>query len=325
MNRSAFVTAVAAASAASAIPLRARAQSAEDANLTTPTGTLYGTLERPPGTARVPAVLLLPGSGPTDRDGNAPMPGAHFDTQRRIALGLAERGIASVRFDKRGIAASAAAGANEADLRYDMYVADAVGYVRMLRERGAFTRIAIAGHSEGSLIGMLAAVQTNVDGYVSLEGAGRPLGVVLREQLHAGKVGAMTPELLAASDHIIDELSAGRLVPDTPPALAALFRPQIQPFLISVFKYDPAKEIAKVRCAAAIVQGTADIQTPVADGAALHAALPSARYVLVDGMNHVLKHAPDVSSPDAILAGYIDPARPVEPVVIDTIAAVARA
>ncbi len=322
MNRSTFLT-VAAASAASGAPLRAIAQTAEDANLTTPSGTLYGTLERPPGNARVPVVVLLAGSGPVDRDGNAPVPGAHFDTLRRIALALADRGIASVRYDKRGIAASAAAGAKESDLRYDMYVGDAVGYVRMLRERGAFTRVAIAGHSEGSLIGMLAAVQANVDGYVSLEGAGRPLSALLREQLHAGKVGSLSPELLAESDRIIDELSAGRLVPDAPPALGLLFRPQVQPFLISAFKYDPAKEIAKVRCAAAIVQGTADIQVSLADGQALHAALPSARYVVVDGMNHMLKHAPDTSSREAILAGYLNPAVPVEPAVIETIAAVA--
>jgi hypothetical protein len=252
------------------------------------------------------------------------MSGAHFDTQRRLALGLADRGIASVRYDKRGIAASAAAGGEEVDLRYEMYVADAAAYVRMLRERGAFTRITIAGHSEGSLVGMLAAAQTATDGYVSLEGAGRPLSVVLREQLHGANARGMTPELIAASDHIIDDLAAGRLVPDPPRVLAALFRPQIQPFLISIFKYDPAKEIAKLRCAAAIVQGTADVQTSLADGQALHAALPSARYVVVIGMNHVLKHAPDVSTPDAVVAGYIDPTRPLEPVVVDTIAAVAR-
>jgi hypothetical protein len=291
--------------------------------LTTASGTINGTLTvRPEDVLADPVVLLIAGSGPTDRDGNSPMLPGKNDALKQIAYALAARGIASVRYDKRGIAASAAAGPKESNLRFDMYVDDAVGWVRLLRADKRFSRITIAGHSEGSLIGMLAAVRAPADGYVSLEGAGRPAAVVLREQLDKNLV--TLPELRAHSDHIIDELTAGRTVADVPVALAPAYRVSVQPYLISWFKYDPAHEIAAVRGRAAIVQGTADVQVTTTDGEALHGALPSANYVVVQGMNHVLKHAPDTSSEQAILAGYTDPTLPVEPRVIETIAAVAR-
>ncbi len=322
MNRTTFLAATSAFAASSTLPAIAQTPTAEDANISTSGGTIAGTLERPAPPSRTPVVLLIAGSGAIDRDGNGGSAYTTFNTLKQLALGLADRGIASLRYDKRGIGASRAAGANEADLRFDSYVDDAVAYVRSLRARAQFTRVVIAGHSEGSLIGMLAAARAGADGFVSLEGAGRPAAAVLREQL--AKQGGLTPELLATADHIIDELAAGRTVADTPRALAPLFRASVQPYVISWFRYDPAQAIAKVPGTAAIVQGTADVQVSLADAQALHAALPSARYVVVDGMNHVLKHAPNTASMQAVLAGYIDPALPIEPVVIDTIAAVAR-
>jgi uncharacterized protein len=266
----------------------------------------------------VPVVLILAGSGPTDRDGNSPL--GRNDAYKLLAAGLTRRGIASLRYDKRGIGASAAAGPDERALRFDTYVGDAVAWVRELRAQHRFSRIAIAGHSEGSLIGMLAAAREPVDAYVSLEGAGRPAPVVLREQLRP----KLPPELLAQSDRILDALVAGRPAGDVPPALDALYRPAVQPYLISWFRYDPVREIASVRAPVAIVQGTADVQVGRVDADALHAGTPAARFVVVNGMNHVLKHVPDTSSPSAILAGYTDPSLPVVETVIDTVAELAK-
>lgn len=319
MKRAAFLAAGSAAVGAAALPGIARA--AEAAELTTPTGRLYGTLEVPSTTARVPVVLLIAGSGPTDRDGNNPQLPGKNDSLKQLALALAARGIASLRYDKRGIGASAAAGAAEIDLRFDTYVTDAVGWIADLRARNRFSRVVVAGHSEGSLIGMLAVAQSGADGFVSLEGAGRSAPVVLREQL--GKQLAGVPNLLAQANRVLDELSAGRTVAEVPAPRAALFRASVQPYLISWFRYDPAKAIAAVRAPAAIVQGTADVQVTRADGDALHAALPSARYVIVEGMNHVLKHAPDTASSAAIVAGYSDPALPVEPAVVEAVSGIA--
>lgn len=321
MNRTRFLASAAASAAVAGVPATARAASS-DITLRTATGTIFGTLELPDARGAVPVVLLIAGSGPTDRDGNSPLLPGKNDALKQLALALSARGIASVRYDKRGIAASAAAGPKETDLRFDAYVGDAVDWVRMLRADKRFSRITIAGHSEGSLIGMIAATRAPADGYVSLEGAGRPAPVVLQEQID--KQLASAPELRAQADHAIAELTAGRLVADPPAALVGLFRPSVQPYLISWFRYDPAHEIAAVRGRAAIVQGTADFQIPVVDGDRLHAALPSANYVVVQGMNHVLKHAPDMSSEIAIAAGYTNPALPVEGIVVDTVAGVAR-
>jgi pimeloyl-ACP methyl ester carboxylesterase len=321
VNRTSFLASAAASAAAVAVPAAARAASS-DFTLATATGTIFGTLELPAAARAVPVVLLIAGSGPTDRDGNNPVLPGKNDAIKQIALALSDRGIASVRYDKRGIAASRAAGPNEADLRFDAYVGDAADWVRMLRADKRFSRITIAGHSEGSLIGMIAAARASADGYVSLEGAGRTAGVILREQI--AKHATVGAEVVAQADHVIDELTAGRTVPDPPGGLAAVFRPSVQLYLISWFRYDPAHEIAAVRGRAAIVQGTSDVQVSLVDGDRLHAARPAANYVIVQGMNHVLKHAPDTSTDSAIVAGYTDPALPVEQAVVDAVVAVAR-
>lgn len=319
MKRTTFLVSSAAAAAFAALPARARA-TASDLMLKTATGDIAGTLEYPGSATGVPVVLIIAGSGPTDRDGNNPLLPGKNDAIKLLAQGLLARSVASLRYDKRGIAASAQAMHAESELRFDNYVDDAVGWIADLRASKRFSRIVVAGHSEGSLIGMLAAVRGSADGFVSLEGAGRPAAALLRQQFSKGPSGP--PELVARVNAILDELSAGRTVANVDDSLAAAFRPSVQPYLISWFKYDPAREIAKVRAPAAIVQGTADRQTSLAEGDLLHAGLPSARYVVVEGMNHVLKHFPDVSDA-GMIAGYTNPALPVEPAVIDTVAAVA--
>jgi uncharacterized protein len=316
VKRTTFLASSAGAATVAAIPGIALASA--DLTLTTSTGRLAGTLELPSTAGPTPVVLIVAGSGPTDRNGNSVLLPGRNDALEQLAVALARRGVASLRYDKRGVGASAAALHGEANLHFQNYVDDAVAWVRELRAQGRFSRVAIAGHSEGALIGTLAAQRAHIDALATLEGAGRPAHLVIREQLH----GAPT-ELRIASDRILDALVAGKTVDDVPPSLAALFRPPVQPYLISLFRYDPARELARISAPAAIVQGTADVQATRADGDALHAALPSARYVLVEGMNHVLKRAPDTSSPSAVMAGYTDPSLPVEDAVVETVAALA--
>ena len=322
MKRSTFVTISSAAASAATFGLPLRAFASANVELTTPQGaTLSGTLELPEASGVPPVVLIIAGSGSTDRDGNSPaLPGKN-DALKQLALGLASRGVASVRYDKRGVAASAGAMVSEAELRFDTYVDDAAQWIKILRAQKKYARVVVAGHSEGSLIGMLAATRAGADGYVSLDGAGRPAQMILHDQIQ--KSASAPPELKAEADRILAELAAGRTVGDVSAALAPVFRPAIQPYLISWFRYDPAREIATVRGPAAIVQGTADVQVSRADGDRLHAALPRARYVVVEGMNHVLKHAPDTSTNTAIVAGYTDPALPIEPLVVDAVAKIA--
>lgn len=298
---------------ASTIPIFARSQET-DVVLQTATGSIFGTLSLPAGARAVDVVLLIAGSGPTDRDGNNPGLQGKNDALKLLAGGLLQRGIASVRYDKRGIGASAAAMSSEADLRFDMYIDDAAGWVQMLHGDNRFNRIIIAGHSEGALLGTVAAERTPASALVTLEGAGRPIYTVLREQLKS-RGGSSYAE----ADRIITSLQAGQMTTTTDPALQSLFRDSVQPYLISWFKYDPAVEIARIKVPTTIVQGTADIQIRMSDADALAKAAPRAKRVTVSGMNHLLKHAPDVSSMTAVMRGYDSPL-PVEPRVIEAVA-----
>jgi uncharacterized protein len=260
------------------------------------------------------AVVIIAGSGPTDRNGNSPLiPGAN-NSLKLLAEGLATHGIASLRYDKRGVGASAASLVKEADVRFDMYADDAAAWVRRLRPDSRFSTITIVGHSEGSLLGMLAAQRAAADGYVSIAGAGRAADKVLREQL--GR--QLPPDLLAFSNKALDMLLAGHTVDSVPPPLAALFRPSVQPYLISWLRVDPQVEIAHLTIPVLIAQGTLDAQVPVTDAQLLAHAQPKGKLLIVDGMNHVFKRVPaDAASQQR---SYTDPSAPVAPELIEGIA-----
>src|SRR6266542_3700429 len=159
----------------------------EEVTLKTLTGDVFGTLELPAARTPVPVALIIAGSGPTDRNGNSPaLPGTN-NSLKMLAEGLADRGIASLRYDKRGIAASRPAATAEQDLRFTNYIDDAVAWIRKLREDPRFSTVTLVGHSEGSLIGMVAAKDGGADAFVSLEGAGRKAADIITEQLEIGR------------------------------------------------------------------------------------------------------------------------------------------
>lgn len=286
----------------------------EPIRLATATGVLEGTLLCPASQSPWPVAVIIAGSGPTDRDGNtAGLPGPN-NSLRMLAEGLAARGIASVRYDKRGIAASRAAGLQEADLRFDTFADDAAAWIRQLRGDSRFTTITVVGHSEGSLLGMLAAQRAGADGFVSIAGAGRPAATLLHEQ-----IAARAPaEIAATSDRILEQLKAGKTVDSVPPALGALFRPSVQPYLISWFGHDPAVELRALHVPVLIAQGTTDLQVSVEDARLLVTSKPDATLLIVDGMNHVLKLVgPDLT---AQVKSYSDPSLPIAPDLVDAIA-----
>lgn len=275
---------------------------------------LHGTLLTPEGPTRAVAVIL-PGSGPTDRDGNSPG-GLVASTYRLLAEGLAEHGVATVRIDKRAIGQSAAAMIAEQDLTFQTYVDDARGWAAETARVTGRPCVWLIGHSEGSQIALAAAQGRNdtVCGLVLLSGAGRPAGVVLREQFEAGLPEALKAPALA----VLEELEAGRPVSDPPAALAALFRPSVQPYLISWISLDPVDLIVDYDGPVLIGHGSTDIQVSMADARALSEAQPAARLVVWDGVNHVLKVAPLDRA--ANIAVYGDPALPLAPGVVDDVA-----
>jgi len=266
--------------------LQAQTVMRQPMSLDTGSGELYGSLLLPKSPKPVPIALLIAGSGPTDRDGNNPA--GRNDSLKRLAQALAERGIASLRYDKRGVAASQAAEPDERKLSVERYMADAVAWGKKLKTDPRFERLILIGHSEGALIASLAAEAAGADALIAIAGSGRPVDQVLREQLHS----KLPPPLLSQSNALIAELKAGRTRLDVPPKLLVLFRPSVQPYLISLFRQDPASAFARLRIPALIVQGRHDIQVGVQDAEALKTANPEAELAVIDGMNHVLRITP---------------------------------
>ena len=277
----------------------------ELATLTTPTGVIHGTLDLPSGAGPFPVALIIAGSGPTDRDGNSAMLAGKNNSLKLLAQSLATANIASLRFDKRGIASSTAAGPKEADLRFENYVDDAVAWVEQLRHDKRFSTVTIIGHSEGALIGAIATARAHPNAFISVAGVGRSAGLVLREQIN----GKLPAPLFQANEKILRELEAGRTTEDVPPALKSLYRASVQPYLISWFKYNPMEIVASIKEPILICQGTTDIQVAVEEAEALKKAAPTAKLVIIEGMNHVLKSV--AADPAKQTASYTDPALPI--------------
>jgi alpha-beta hydrolase superfamily lysophospholipase len=272
--------------------------------LDTGSGELFGSLLLPKSDSPVPVVLIISGSGPTDRDGNNP-DGGRNDSLKRLAWVLAKHNVASVRFDKRGVAASLAATPDERNLSVDAYVADAVAWSRQLKADPRFGPLILLGHSEGALIAALAAPQAGAAAVISLSGSARPIDQVLRQQL----ARQLPPALMQRSNELLDSLKAGHPDDNVPAPLQVIFRPSVQPYLISLFREDPAAAFARLKMPALIVQGSNDMQVQVDDARQLNLAKPDASLALIDGMNHVLRIVPnDVKRQ---LASYKDPNLPL--------------
>jgi pimeloyl-ACP methyl ester carboxylesterase len=281
-----------------------------------PQGSLAGTFEDAGKGA--PIVLMIPGSGPTDRDGNNPL-GVTAAPYRLLAEALAAKGVSTVRIDKRGLGGSKAAVADGNKVTIADYATDTHNWVAAIRKRTGVPCVWVLGHSEGSLIALAAAQQADgICGVISVSGAGRRLSEVIREQLRANPANA---PLLDQAMPALDMLEKGEHVDVTAmnPALLPLFAPQVQDFLIDDFRHDPAKLAASLKVPLLIVQGGRDIQISPADAKALAAAQPKAKLVLIPAMNHVLK---DVATDDrdANMATYADPSLPVDSALVDTIA-----
>lgn len=282
-----------------------------------PVGDIHGTLID--AGSKAPAVLIIPGSGPTDRDGNNPM-GVKAAPYRLLAEGLAERGITSVRADKRGLFASKSAVADANAVTLADYAADAHGWARTLRSKTGNACIWLVGHSEGGLVALKAAQDlTGICGVVLVAAPGRRMGDIIREQLRSNPANA---PLLDSALAAIAALEAGRRVDVTGmnSALLPLFAPQVQGYLIDLMAADPARLAKGLTVPLLIVHGREDLQVAEADANALHEAQPKSRLVALPGMNHVLKTVPP-GDRAANYAAYADPSLPLAPGLVDAIAA----
>ncbi|WP_184545218.1 serine aminopeptidase domain-containing protein [Mucilaginibacter sp. FT3.2] len=269
-------------------------------------GDISGTLAMPKNaTGKVPVVLIIAGSGPTDRDGNSPKLGLASNSYKMIANELGKSGIASLRYDKRLVGKSVSS-TTETQLRFEDYVEDAVNLINFLNEDERFSRVIVLGHSEGSLVGMLASVDEPVKAFVSVAGAGDSADNILTEQMKS-----QPTHISDGFKRMLDSLKRGKTTDNIDPSLYFIARPGIQKYLMSWFRYNPAREIRKLKVPVLIIQGNTDLQVKVADAEKLKKGKSDAILEIIPEMNHILKEAP--ADKDKNMATYNQPDLPLKP------------
>lgn len=246
--------------------------------------TINGTLLAPENVVKTSLIILIPGSGNTNRDGNQGQ--LKGDYLKYLAQGLAEESIASFRYDKSTIELSKSEHIKEEEISFDDFIDDAIAVIDYFKDKEHFTKIIIAGHSQGSLIGMIAS-HLRADGFISIAGAGRPINEILLEQL-----SVQAPAWKEDIAKTLDSLKIGKIDKEYNKLFYAIFRESVQPFLISWIKYDPQNEIRKLDIPILIVNGSRDIQVPASDAVLLHKANGNSKLEIIEDMNHVFRNVP---------------------------------
>ncbi len=250
----------------------------EDLSITT---LIDGTLIVPDVTGKLPLAILIGGSGPTDRNGNQQM--MVNNSLKFLAEGLYENGIAAFRFDKRIVKQMKQHNIDEKKIRFGDFIDDAIAILNYFKKDTRFSKIYFIGHSQGSLIGMVAA-QHGADGFVSIAGAGQEIDAVIVDQL-----AKQAPGLEENARNAFDDLRANGVANNYSPGLASIFRKDIQPFIYTWMQYDPQIEIAKLKIPVLIINGDKDIQVQISEAELLKNAKPDAEYKIISGMNHIFK------------------------------------
>ncbi|TRO65387.1 alpha/beta hydrolase family protein [Christiangramia sabulilitoris] len=270
---------------------------------------IEGTLTLPTVKEANSLIIFIQGSGPTDRNGNQPM--MTNDGMKKMSRELATNGIASFRYDKR-IFKMEELKLKEEDLTFDDMAMDAREIIGYFKDKDQFENIVIAGHSQGSLVGILAS-DDNTDAFISLAGAGEPIDNII-----VGQVMKMAPQLGDNARNAFAEMKAEGKTSNYSPMLESLFRPNIQPYMLSWMKYDPAEEISKLEIPVLIINGTADIQVDVEQAEKLASANENSKLVILENMNHIFR---EIETKDRLVntKSYNEPNQPLHPELISVI------
>ncbi|WP_296314376.1 alpha/beta hydrolase family protein [Winogradskyella sp. UBA3174] len=238
-----------------------------------------GTLLIPNESDKPNLAIIIAGSGPTNRDGNQNF--LQNNSLKKLAEDLTNNGIATFRYDKR-VVKQIRQGNVDKDTKFDDFVNDASDVLYYFKEKDSYSNIYIIGHSQGSLVGMLAA-KDKADGFISLAGAGNNIGDVLVEQ-----VSKMAPILGKETQRVVDILKTGKTTTDYPAPLASLFGPDIQSFMINWMTHNPTDILKTLNMPILLINGTKDLQVSVAEAELLKQANYKAKLIIIENMNHVL-------------------------------------
>lgn len=238
-----------------------------------------GTLLFQDNSEQQPLAIIIAGSGPTDRDGNQNF--MQSNALKKLATALGQNGIATFRYDKR-IVKQIRKNNVDPNLMFDDFITDAISVLSFFRNDERFNSIYIIGHSQGSLVGMLAANE-GADGFISLAGAGKTIDKVIIDQ-----VKKTAPMFTEDTKRVFSVLAEGKTTEDFPPALISIFNLNIQAFMSNWMSYDPAKEISKLDMPILLINGTKDLQVVEAEAELLKAANTNAQLEIIKDMNHIL-------------------------------------
>lgn len=269
-------------------------------------GSLYTPLKN---SKKETLVILIAGSGPTDRDGN--QKNLINNSLKYLCEGLTQNDIATFSYDKRMFAQFSQGTLNEATLSFEDFINDAKEVFTYFKNQKKYNKIIIAGHSEGSLLGMVAA-NNNADAFISIAGAGRSIDAVIVEQIE--KQAPFLKEEVLKNFEI---LKSGKTFELKNEMLASLFRTSVQPYMISWLKYNPQDEIKKLKIPTLLLNGTKDLQVSVSDAELLKKALPTAELVIIESMNHVFKEIKGDTTEN--MKSYNDPNLPISAQLLNTI------
>ncbi len=238
-----------------------------------------GTLLIPKNIEKPNLVIIIGGSGPTDRNGNQTF--LKNNSLKNLAEGLSNNNIATFRYDKR-IVKQIKQGNIDPNIMFDDFVTDAISVLGYFKKNNSFNHIFMLGHSQGSLVGMLAA-QGRADGFISLSGVAQSIDNIVIEQ-----IAKTYPSLSKDAESVFAYLRKGKKTDNYPMELAPVFNKDIQSFMMNWMQYNPQEEIKKLQMPILIINGTKDLQVEPNEAKLLHEAAPSSTLELIDNMNHVL-------------------------------------
>ena len=272
---------------------------------------LYGTLTMPEEEDVKTICVIVPGSGPTDRDGNNAY-GIQTNAYRLLAEALAEKGIASFRYDKRGAGKSVVENLKEEEMVFETNIKDPNSIINNLKGMNKFEKIFLIGHSEGSLVSILCAKEEKVDGIISIAGVGKNAGDLFINQIEM----QLAKPIVNEAKKIIKTLKKGKQVKEVPTMLQSLFRDSAQPYLISWFKYEPRKEIASLKIPVLVLHGDIDHQVAIENAKLLASAKKNTKLSIIKNMTHMIK---EVENEKDELKTYFDNSYSIPKALIDEI------